>query len=259
MPVNRNTDVPATLADAERQIERLQEELLSLQRLAIMGETSAMVAHEYNNLMTPVLALAQEALSRGSPELMAKALQKTINQVGKATTLCARLIGAARTDAAHDPGGADAGASIRDAAEEALAMLGRPLDRDGIEWNVSVAGDPRVKAHPVLLQQVLLNLILNARKAMIGKRGRLALSVSREQGRVLIELKDSGTGLDPQRLLAINEFLASDQSRRPRDGEGIGLGLAVCRMIATEHQAGIQFAANAGGTGCTVRIDWPAA
>ena len=136
----------------------------------------------------------------------------------------------------------------------------RPLEKDGIQLHVAVPDDLRVNARNDLLCQVLLNLLLNARRAMKDGGGPLTVAATAVDGQVQIEVRDSGSGISAETLdQVLNPFLAADPRERPTDWQQVGLGLSVCRMIARHHGATLQAFANDGSRGCTFRLMRPAA
>ena len=236
-------------------LDRLQQQVVALHQSALLGTTSAMVAHEFNNLMTPVLLRAQDALERDDPAAMRKACERTIVQTRKAIDICRHRMGVA---SAANEAGQDT-CRVADALDEAVRSIYRPLAKDGIEFSASIDRDLTVKVNGTLMHQVFLNLLLNARRAMEKTRGPLAVSAVQDDDMVIIEVRDSGEGFPDDRMdTQLEPFLRADESREPRDWLSIGLGLAVCRKIAHEHAATLEASANDTG-GCTFRLRWPAA
>jgi len=251
---NGTTAPLASVDELRANLARLQDELIAQQRLAMLGTMSAMVAHEFNNLLTPVVARAQDALDRDDVPAMRKALDRTLVQAQKAITITQHLLGLAR-DSDEQPRVCNVAAAVQEAVESAT----RPFDKDAIELRVNVSPDLNVRARPVWLEQVLLNLLLNARAAMQSRGGVLSISAHRDGRHIAIDVCDSGTGFPPGQLEnVLNPFLASDPKQQPCDWQAIGLGLNVCRTITRQHDATIQASTN-DGPGCTFHLRWPAA
>ena len=249
--------MPATPESADAlkaRIADLQEELVACQRLALLGNLAAMAAHEFNNLMTPIIARVEAALTSGDVPFMRKALERSLVQAQRAITLSRHLLDRAHNDG-QDLGVCSAAGAVREAVETAT----RPFEKDGIELRVAVPDDLQVGAREELLCQVLLNLLLNARQAMKGLSGPLSITAAASGDHVEIDVQDSGKGLPPEMSVArLNAFLAAEPSQNPNDWQQIGLGLSVCRLIARRHGATIQVSANAD-RGCTFRLCWPLA
>ncbi len=236
-------------------VQNLQEELIACQRLALLGNMTAMIAHEFNNLLTPVLARAEAALTCAADgAFVRRSLERIVSQTQRAIAVSRRLLALA-----HENGATPAACSVTVAVREALATLPRPLEKDGILLRVAIPDDLRVAAHEELLTQVLLNLLLNARRAMQKRSGALTITARIQGDAVQIDVRDSGCGLAPDLLNKVfNPFLAADPLERPSDWQRVGLGLSVCRMITHHHGALLQGFANED-CGCTFRLLWPQA
>ena len=108
--------------------------------------------------------------------------------------------------------------SVAAAVQQAVETMPRPLTKDRIELGLSVPADLSVTAQPGLLEQVLLNLLLNARQAMKPAGGKLTISATPDGTHVLIDVRDTGIGVSPERIEGvINPFLAGrdSSSRKP--------------------------------------------
>jgi signal transduction histidine kinase len=239
--------------DLRTALRELQSELIACQRLALLGSMAAMVAHEFNNLLTPIMAPAEAAMSGNDVPFMRKTLARALTQSQRAMRITRLLL-----NLAHDEARPQSDCALAPIIREALDTLTRPLEKDGITLQLDVSEDLRVRAQPDLLCQLLLNLLLNARRAMEGASGILAITARPDGGGVQIEIRDAGKGIAPDLLDGvINPFLAADPNARPQDWQRVGLGLSVCRLIAHHHGATLEGARNAD-RGCTFRLRWPA-
>lgn len=255
---------PASISQAagqmvEEQFQRLVEHIDSLrkqlreaQRLAALGTMSAMIAHEFNNLMTPVISYAQYALEKNDEALTRRAVEKGLQQAKRASQMCDRILGLASQQ--HlGPGPVEVAPLVADT----VASLGRDLTKDNIQLRINIPQDLRVRANAGQLQQVLFNLILNARQAMLGRPG--ALTVLAEpvaDNMVAIRVKDTGSGIHPENLQKIWEpfFTTRRQGDRP-DQRGIGLGLTICKDIIEELGGTISVESQVGlGTTFTITL-----
>ena len=172
--------VPAERADLldhldhlEQRFSSLQDELRRAQKLASIGTMAAMLAHEFNNLLTPVIGYGQHALERNDSALTAKTAQKAVAMAQTIQSMCRSLLGlAAEADQAPRP------VELAEMVREAIACLGRDLAKDNIQLTVQVPPDATALISPNQLLQVLYNLVLNARQAMLGRPGRLTISAA---------------------------------------------------------------------------------
>jgi signal transduction histidine kinase len=213
-----------------------------------------MIAHEFNNLMTPVISYAQYAIEKGDDALMKRAVEKGLQQAKRASQMCDRILGLA-TQTNMGPGPVELAPLVSDTA----ASLGRDLSKDSIQLRLNIPEGLRVKAHAGQLQQVLFNLVLNARQAMLGHPGSLTVQAEPlADSTVAIRIKDTGCGIKPDDLERIWEpfFTTRRQGDRP-DQRGIGLGLTICRDII-EELGGTIAAESQPGHGTTFTITLPA-
>ncbi len=233
------------------QIDSLRKQLREAQRLAALGTMSAMIAHEFNNLMTPVISYAQYAQEKGDEALLKRAVDKALQQAKRASQMCDRILGLA-TQQHLAPGPVE----VAPLVNETVASLGRDLSKDSIQLRLNIPDSLRVKANPGQLQQVLFNLLLNARQAMLGKPGSLTVQAEPvEGGRVAIHVKDTGCGIRAEDLEQIWEpfFTTKRQADRP-DQRGIGLGLTICKDIIEELGGTITVTSQTGlGTTFTIQ------
>jgi two-component system, NtrC family, sensor kinase len=234
------------------QVESLRKQLREAQRLAALGTMSAMIAHEFNNLMTPVISYAQYALDKADPALMKRATETALQHGKRASQMCDRILGMA-TQTHLGPGPVDLGPLVA----ETIAGLGRDLSKDNIQLRVSIPAGLRAKANAGPLQQVLFNLVLNARQAMLGKPGSLTVQAeSLPNNAVALRVKDTGCGIKPEDMERIWEpfFTTRRHGDRP-DQRGIGLGLTICKDIIEELDGSIGVESCAGqGTTFTIML-----
>ncbi|MDQ3439522.1 MAG: ATP-binding protein, partial [Planctomycetota bacterium] len=197
-----STDVLAMqLVAAQDQLDALQEQLTESQRLATIGTIAAVIAHEFNNLLTPIVSYSQYALQSAEGEapdmaLIRKALAKAFQSSSKAGKICQSMLGLARGESFFSD------VTVQHLVDEVLLVLARDPQKDGIALRVQVQPELRVHADPVQLEQVLLNLLINARHAMLGKGGSLTIKASACEGSNELKLQviDTGPGI-PEKLL----------------------------------------------------------
>jgi C4-dicarboxylate-specific signal transduction histidine kinase len=240
---------------ARSAVERLQGELIDCQRHALAGVVATMLVHEFNNLMQPVVMRAQDALSREDRRAMLKALQTTCERTTLALEAAQQLMRLVN----HRPAPAEP-CSLAEAVCEALGIAGaRPFEKDGIHMAVAVPPELRVMARRVLLVQLLVNLLLHLRGGERRRGGAISLEAKAVDSRVLVELRDSLSPLDPAHVRdVIAPFLSTSVREEPCDIHGAGLEMNVCRTIAQFHDATLKIRAG-HGDGVTYVLDWPGA
>ncbi len=242
-------------AQLSAQFELLKAQVRQAQQLANLGTTAATLAHEVNNLLTPIRSYTEYALNSNDHELMRKALSVTSKNAHMVIAMSSRIleISAAKPQMSEPAG-------VRVVVEDALASLCRDLSKDGIDLRVNVDASLSVQADPLQLQQVFFNLFLNAREAMSGSHsGRLIISATRREDSVVIEIRNTGDPIPPDLLPHVFEPF---QSSKPVERDGRrrcgGLGLALCRDLIEENQGTIRVtSAPESGTLFTITLPAP--
>ncbi|MFO0972614.1 MAG: HAMP domain-containing sensor histidine kinase [Phycisphaerae bacterium] len=216
-----------------------------LQKLAALGTMSAVLAHEFNNLLTPVLGYAQLALRGRDPEQMAAALERTVRHARRAAELCAKILDMSSAESS----GPAAPVALHALVSDALDCVARDLSRDGIELEIDVDAALQVCVHAAAVQQVLYNLIVNARQALLEQGGRLAITAREPaDGFVRLDVCDSGPGLpEAIRDRLFEPFVSTKRRGGPTERRGLGLGLAVSRQLVEESGGRIEAGDAPGG------------
>ncbi len=247
----------AQLDQLERQFELLRSQVRKSQRLASLGTGAAVLAHEFNNLLTPILNYAQAAMGSDDPAFMAKAL----GSIHKQAKIMVGIAGRVLRVAADEPVERKP-TPVRELVDDTVLALGRDLSRDNITLTIQIDPQLFVLADRHELLQVLFNLLLNARQAMLGKPGRLAIDAApdpADPARVHICVRDSGPGIKPDDLPQVFEPFFSTKQHESRAGRGgIGLGLSVSREIIAESGGELSVESEYG-RGTTFMITLPAA
>lgn len=233
------------LLEAEQRLAAVQHEVEHLNRLAMVGTLAAGVVHEINNALTPLLSYAQLAI--GAPadhELSRQVAQKAVNAIDRVTQITDAILGYVRPEDEEAAAAADVGGCI----DEVFSCLATPAGQDRVEVVVETPAGCRVRMRPVALQQVLMNLVLNAREAMaVQGGGRLtiraecspwntgpqaaAAGVPGGDARVRIFVEDTGPGIDGKVLEQLfRPFVTGGKSGR----KGNGLGLAVSERLVSQ-------------------------
>jgi signal transduction histidine kinase len=259
-PAQTEHSLEEQLALAQQRLDALQEQLTETQRLATIGTIAAVIAHEFNNLLTPIISYSQYALlSAQGPtpdmELIKKALLKSFQSADKAGKICASMLALARGESTSKI------VRVQTLVDEVLCVLAREPQKDGIALRVQVEPDLEVSGDMVQLEQVLLNLLINARQAMLGRGGSLMIKAARypESGEVKIHVIDTGSGIPEKVLPRIFEpFFTTKCTVKRGESRGTGLGLAICKQIIEHHQGRIEVTSEVG-RGTTFTLVLPVA
>jgi len=142
--------------------------------------------------------------------------------------------------------------------EEVFTCLCRDFSKDGIAVEVQIPVGLRLRCVPVQIQQVLMNLILNARDAMLPSGGTLRVAGDRSTSTVEITVGDNGCGIASDDVERVFEpfFTTKADTDQAASGSGAGVGLAFCRRIVDAHQGRISVESELG-RGSTFRITLP--
>jgi signal transduction histidine kinase len=248
------------LANAQLQLSSVKEQLTESQRLATIGTIAAVIAHEFNNLLTPIVSYSQFALQSAESEtpdmgLIKKALGKAFGASSKAGKICNSMLSLARGDSTFGA------ISVQKLVDEVLMVLARDPQKDGIALRVQVQPDLSVEGDEIQLEQVLLNLLINARQAMLGKGGSLWVKAATVDGEdeLRIQVIDTGPGI-PEKLLPkiFQPFFTTKGTTKRGEAKGTGLGLAICKEIIEHHHGRIEVQSEVG-KGTTFNIYLPMA
>jgi signal transduction histidine kinase len=251
-------DLPTRLGEMERQLESLREQLTESQRLASIGTIAAVIAHEFNNLLTPIVSYSQYALQsaeseKPDAELIKKALNKAFQSSSKAGRICTSMLGLARGESSFGA------VEIQRLVDDTLLVLARDPQKDGITLRVQIQPGLTVTGDHVQLEQVLLNLLINARQAMIGRGGSITIKAQKtESGDLRMQVIDTGPGIPEKYITRIfDPFFTTKGTTKKGEPKGTGLGLAICKEIVEHHRGRIEVQSEVG-KGTTFSIILPA-
>jgi signal transduction histidine kinase len=247
-PAGAGTDAAA--------IELLRQQVIALQRISSLGVLAGGIVHELNNALTPILSYAKLALRNPDPAYRERALTQIAEAAQRAAAITRGMLGLSR------PGG---GMDHREPTDlvrlvrEVVLLVEKDMARHRVRLDVKLTGQPAARVNPAQIQQVLLNLLINARQAMPqGGTVRLRLGLDAAGRRVELSVTDTGVGIAPADLRRIFEPFYSTKTGADAAGQGgTGLGLAVCREIVEAHHGRLR-AESRLGQGSTFTLILPA-
>jgi len=248
------------ITDARRGAEtlaRVQTELAHVTRVSTMGELAASISHEINQPLAAIVANANALvrwLAHDPPEM--EEVRQASARIASEGIRAGAIVGRVRALSRRAPPSTEA-LVINDVVREVLSLIGAEAQKCGVTVEPALAsGLPEVLGDRVQLQQVLLNLSVNAIESMStigdGPRRLMISSGEDDVGRVQIVVADTGAGLDPG---AAQRLFEPFFSTKPR---GLGMGLAISRSIVESHGGRIVVAPNAP-RGTVFRFSLPAA
>jgi C4-dicarboxylate-specific signal transduction histidine kinase len=235
-------DREAEARESEQRYREVQLELAHANRVATVGQLSASITHEVNQPITAAVTYALAArrfLSAEPPNLheVDDALSLVVREGNRASEVVGRI----RALIKKAPPRRDA-VAINEAILEVIALTRTEAANNSVSVRTQLAeGLPRVQGDRVQLQQVLLNLIINAIEAMrdVGEDEReLLISSRNEPDGVSVEVRDSGPGFAPAALERVFEAFYTTKPG------GLGLGLSICRSIIEAHNGRLWAGAN---------------
>ena len=237
---------------------RLERQLRHAQKMEALGKVSGGVAHDFGNLLHALQLSAQllrESLAAGkSPDSLLEVMDRSIEQGGRVVH---QLLAFSRRQPSA-PGPLDLGHLVQQTVPMLQTMVGREVGLSAFMAD----GLPPIHADTGQVEQVLVNLVINARDALLAKaEGSRDLMVSvlpsdpgrgEPDGRVVLEVEDTGTGMDEATRARIFEPFFTTKP----EGKGSGLGLATVYGIVQGHGASLALSTEPG-RGTTFRIAWP--
>lgn len=245
-------DLAAARAAHAAELATLRADLLEARKQAGLGELLGTTTHEFNNALTTILNYARLGLRHRDQATRDKALERILSAGTRAAKITASVLSMARNRTArYEP------VDLPAVVEDVLVLLEREMMKYRVQVERELAVVPRVSANPGQLQQVLLNLLVNARQAM-PNGGRLILRLAHDptSGFVDLVVRDTGCGMPPDVLRRIFEPHFSTKAGPDETGKGgSGLGLAAVREIVEAHRGRIRVESAPGkGTAITVRL-----
>ena len=240
-------------AEEERlRLRQLEGDLAHINRVSMMGELAASLAHDIKQPLTGAVMSADACvrwLRRDPPDMTEayEAASRIVSNVTRAAEIIDRVQALFKRGAPEREL-----VDVNDIAREMIALLRHTANRNSISICTELdAGLPATAADRVQLQQVLMNLMLNGIEAMKDAGGELILTSSRsEEGHILISVSDSGIGLPAHEAERIYEAFFTTKP------QGTGMGLSISRRIIQSH-GGRLWASNNTGRGTTFQFTLP--
>jgi signal transduction histidine kinase len=242
-----------TTTPAPDEVETLRRKVVELQRVSSLGVIAGGVCHELNNALTPILNYAKLGLRNPDPDYRRRAFEKILDAAQRASAITGGMLGLARPH----PDRRTATDLVR-LAEEVILLAGKDLQKNRVRLEFLAEGRPHARVDPAQIQQVLLNLLINARQAM-PQGGTVRVRVALEPSGPLaaVSVADTGVGIAPQDLRRIFEPFFTTKPGPDASGlGGTGLGLSVCRDIVEAHRGRLR-AESQPGQGTTFTLLLP--
>jgi C4-dicarboxylate-specific signal transduction histidine kinase len=215
-------------------LHKAHADLARLNRVLMVGEMATSIAHEIKQPVSAVMTQAEAGLfwlDAQPPNL--EEVRQSLSYIRKAGNQAREVIDRVRSLVKQAPPRNDP-LDINESIVEVIALTKAELERNGVRLLTRLSGElPRIQGDRVQLQQVIVNLIMNASEAMSGVRDRpreltIVSNINDAKG-VSIEVRDTGSGLDTADL---DRLFSSFYTTKPN---GMGMGLTICRTIVEAH------------------------
>jgi C4-dicarboxylate-specific signal transduction histidine kinase len=233
---------------AESRLQEAQARVAHVARVTSLGALSASIAHEVNQPLAAIVSHGEASmrwLNREVPRLdeVASSLRHVIANGKRASEIVQRVRSlTGKSERQNRP------LNLNDLVEEVVPVVRGEIARHRARLRLDLAPDlPAIVGDPIELQQVIINLIVNAVQAMAAVEGRprMASVTTRSEGTdaVVLEVQDSGPGIDPEQIDQIFEAFFTTKPG------GIGVGLSICRSIIAGHGGQLSARSLAPGQG----------
>ncbi len=239
------------LRELEQEIARLRSQLMQSEKLSTVGVLASSITHEFNNVLTTIINYAKMGMRHKDEATRDKALDKILAAGQRAAKITTGMLSYARSapdrKEVHD---------LRHLVEDVLLLIEKDLQKHRVSLVKEYRGQPASLVNPSQIQQLLLNLLINARQAMQGG-GALTVILSENQEDQFAEIliRDTGCGIPADTLPRIfDSFFSTKQADEGGQG-GSGLGLSVCKQIIESHHGRIRVESSIGiGTAFTIKL-----
>jgi len=239
-------------APAHDELAALRQQLAQSQKMAALGELTSTTTHEFNNVLMTILNYARIGMRHKDEATRDKALDKIYTAAQRAAKITSTVLAVARNRS-----GALEPTDLKQIVEDTLVLLERELSKYRIALELQLAPVPEVQAIGNQIQQVLLNLLINARQAM-PSGGRVLIKLEHDAAAGLVELtvRDTGSGIPADKLPKIFEPFFTTKAGPDESGRGgTGLGLSACKQIIDAHRGRIRVESTVGkGTAFIIKL-----
>ena len=238
--------------DLRQEVELLRRQLAEAQQTTALGELLGTTTHEFNNVLMAVINYAKMGLRHRDDATRDRALEKILSAGQRAAKITNSILGMARNRSSRmEP------TDISRLIDDTLLLLERELRKYRISVDRRLSDVPEAIVNGNQIQQVLLNLVINARQAM-SDGGLVTISLDYDQRHNTVDLmiRDTGVGIPAEKLPRIFDRFYTTKSGPDESGKGgTGLGLAACRDIIEAHRGRVRVDSTVGkGTAFTIKL-----
>ena len=238
--------------ELQRRIQILEQQLLQAQKLTALGELMSTTTHEFNNILTTIINYAKLGLRHKDDASRQKAFEKILSAGERAAKITNSVLGMARNRSnSFEP------TDLAQIIHETLVLLEREFYKYRMRIELHLNPVPLVSANGNQIQQVLLNLLINARQAL-STGGQVTIKLDHDPVADMVDLviRDTGSGIPAEALPNIfDPFFTTKRGPDETGKGGTGLGLACCRQVIEAHRGRIRVESTVGkGTAFTLKL-----
>ncbi len=230
----------------------LKQRLAESQKMAILGELVSTTTHEFNNVLMTIINYAKMGMRHQDAATRDKAFDKILAASQRAAKITSGVLGYARKGTqAMEP------TDMHRLIDDTLVLLEREMSKYRVKIETKLLPVPEARVNRTEIQQVMMNLLVNARQAMPnGGRILVQLTFDATTQTVDLMIRDSGAGIAPENLRRIFDPYFTTKSGPDASGKGgTGLGLSACRDIIEAHHGKIRVESSVGvGTAITLKL-----
>ena len=238
----------------QEQLASMQEQLMQAQKMSSVGALASSITHEFNNILTTVINYAKMGIRHKDANIRDKSFDKILSAGQRAAKITTGMLSYARNN-----GDQRDAVDLVNLVDTLMVLVEKDLQIHRVQWQTDFHAHPFACINANQVQQVLLNLIINARQAM-DTGGQLFISVQQNEKDNMgeISVKDTGSGIPADKLPKIFKPFYSTKEADEQGQGGTGLGLSLCREIIESHKGRIRVE-SAIGKGTTFTLRFPLA
>jgi signal transduction histidine kinase len=240
------------VTELEQQVRSLRQQLMQAQKLSTVGALASSITHEFNNILTTVINYAKMGVRHKDVATRDKAFDKILAAGQRASKITTGMLSYARQQSDRREQ-----VDLVTLVEEVLILCEKDLQRYRVRLETRFEGRPQAELHSGQVQQVLLNLIVNARQAMPnGGILTIGVGVGAEREYAEISVRDTGTGIPAEKLRRIFEPFFTTKTADEQGQGGTGLGLSLAKDVMESHGGRLRVE-SVVGTGTTFTLKFP--
>jgi len=230
------------------EIDALKKQLDQSQRMTALGELVSTTTHEFNNVLMTIINYAKMGMRHDDKQTRDKAFDKINNAGMRAAKITNAVLGMARNRSEHFEL-----TDVSKLIDESMVLLEREMQKFRISVDIDIDNDiPEISAIGNQVQQVLMNLLINARQAM-SEGGQLVIKLKKNVANHTVDLsvRDYGPGISQEKLRKIfNPFYSTKAGPDETGKGGTGVGLSTCKNIIEAHGGKIRVESSLGKGTC---------